>query len=165
MADLSTFRTFHDESADKKYPKDKSKLRSAQAEYARNLIAGLREARGDILAATKSEGEYRKFGEAASETTMGQIFSAFDKVERFMDRQQERADEGEKVKLLEGSGRHLLSNALGDLFFEMKDFYAAKDKGLVSDTGEIILPESEKVADVADQGPAMVELFLTKVSA
>ncbi len=48
------------------------------------------------------------------------------------------------------------------LYFEMKDFYAAIGRGLVTTTGEIILPDSGEVTDVADKGMAVVENFLTK---
>ena len=162
MADVNTFRGLQEMSEDRKYPKDNTKLRMAHAEHARKLIAGVREAGGDILSANKAEGQYEKMSESASKTTISQIISAIDEVERYMKQQQGRADEGKTVSLIDGKGRHLLSSALVSLFFEMKDFYAAIGRGLVTTTGEVILPDSGEVTDVADKGMAVVENFLTK---
>ena len=53
-----------------------------------------------------------------------------------------------------------MSNAFVKLYFEMKDFYAAVGRGLITEEGDVILPESGEVADVPDQGTAVVEAFL-----
>ena len=117
---------------------------------------------GDILSAHKAEGQYPKMSEAASRTTISQIISALDEVELYMDQQQAKANAGQTVGMLDGKGRHLLSNALVSLYFEMKDFYAAIGRGLVTEAGEVILPASGEVTDVTDKGVAVVENFLNK---
>lgn len=122
----------------------------------------MRETGGDILSAHEAEGQYEKMSEAASKTTISQIISAIDELERYMDQQQGRANDGQTVSLIDGKGRHLLASALSSLYFEMRDFYAAIGRGLVPKTGEIILPDSGEVTDVADKGVAVVENFLTK---
>ena len=76
--------------------------------------------------------------------------------------QQAKANAGQTVGMLDGKGRHLLSNALVSLYFEMKDFYAAIGRGLVTEAGEVILPASGEVTDVTDKGVAVVENFLNK---
>ena len=88
--------------------------------------------------------------------------SAIDEVERYLDQQKKRHNAGQLVSLLDGRGRHLLSNAFVQLYFEMKDFYAAVGRGLVTEGGEIILPESGEVVDVPDKGTAVVESFLNR---
>ena len=162
MANLETFRTLQKDASDNKYPPDNTVLRQAHADYARGLIARVRGAGADIIAANKAEGQFEKMSEAASHTTISQCISAIDEVELYMDQQQAKADAGQTVGLLDGKGRHLLSSALVCLFFEMKDFYAAVNKGLVTETGDVVLPESGEVADVADKGTAVVENFLNK---
>ncbi len=159
MANPDTFKTLQKDASDTKYPHDNTVLRQAHADYARGLIARVRAEGGDILSAHKAEGQYDKMSEAASRTTISQIISAIDELELYMDQQQTRANAGKTVGLIDGKGRHLLSSALVSLFFEMKDFYAAIGRGLVTTTGEIILPASGEVADVADKGTAVVDDF------
>ncbi len=162
MANLETFKTLQKDASDHKYPPDNTKLRQAHADYARGLIARLRDAGADIIAANKAEGQYERMSEAASKTTISQCISAIDELERYMKQQQAMANAGKTVGLIDGKGRHLLSNALVSLFFEMKDFYAAIGRGLVTEAGEVILPTSGEVTDVADKGTAVVENFLMK---
>ena len=161
--DREYFKQLQKDASDHKYPPDNTKLRQAHADYARGLIARVRDAGADIIAANKAEGQYERMSEAASKTTISQCISAIDEVERYMDQQQGRANDRQTVGLLDGRGRHLLSSALGSLYFEMKDFFAAVGRGLVTETGEVVLPESGEVADVADKGMAVVESFLNKV--
>ena len=163
MADLETFKTLQKNAEDRAYPNDNTKLRSDHAEHARGLIAGVRDAGADIISATKAEGQYEKMSEAASKTTISQIISAIDEVEKYMNQQQVKADDGQTVSLIDGRGRHLLSSALVSLYFEMKDFYAAVDRNLITEEGEVVLPESGEVTDVADKGTAVVESFLNNV--
>ncbi len=163
MANLETFKTLQKDASDNKYPHDNTVLRQDHADYALGLIARVRDAGADIIAANKAEGQYDKMSEAASKTTISQIISAIDEVERYMDQQQERANAGQTIGLLDGRGRLLLSSALISLYFKMKDFYAAVGRGLVTETGEVVLPESGEVTDVSDKGTAVVESFLNKM--
>lgn len=160
MANRETFKALQQDAEDRRYPDDNTKLRQAHADYARGLIARVRENGADIVAASKSEGQYKKMSKSASKTTISQIISAVATVEDYISQQQSRHEAGELVELLDGLGRHLLSNAFVKLYFEMKDFYTAVDRGLVTEEGEVILPQSGEVEDVPDQGTAVVESFL-----
>ena len=162
MANSETFKTLQKDASDTKYPQDNTVLRQAHADYARGIIARVRAEGGEVLSAHKAEGQYDKMSEAASRTTISQIISAIDELERYMDQQQTKANAGQTVGLIDGKGRHLLSNALVSLYFEMKDFYAAIGRGLVTEAGEIVLPASGEVADVTNKGTAVVENFLMK---
>ncbi len=182
--DREYFKQLQKDASDNMYPGDSTKLRQAHADYARGLIARVRDAGADIIAANKAEGQYEKMSEAASKTTISQCISGIDEVERYMDQQQVKASAGQTVGLLDGNGRHLLSSALVGLYFEMKDFYAAVGRGLitetgevvlmkdfyaavgralVTETGEVVLPENGEVTGVADKGTAVVESFLNKM--
>ena len=126
---LAFFKQLLDDASDRKYPLDGTKRREQHENYARMLLDRVRAARSQMGAAAAAEGSYSGQSWGASHTTFDQIFAALDEVERFMDDQAQRVSSGENVTLIEGRHRHLLSDALGKLYFEMKDFFNAVDAG------------------------------------
>ena len=126
---LAFFKQLRDDASDRKYPLDGTKRREQHENYARMLLDRVRAARSQMGAAAAAEGSYSGQSWGASHTTFDQIFAALDEVERFMDDQAQRVSSGENVTLIEGRHRHLLSDALGKLYFEMKDFFNAVDAG------------------------------------
>ncbi len=122
---LAFFEQLRDDASDRNYPLDGSKRREQHENYARMLLDRVRAARSQMGAAAAVEGSYSGQSWSAQDTTFDQIFAALDEVERFMDAQAQRVSDGENVTLIEGTQRHLLSDALGKLYFEMKDFFNA----------------------------------------
>ena len=162
MATLETFKTLQKDASDRSYPHDNTKLRREHADYARSLIARLREAGADVVAANKAEGQGAGGPSfSASKTTISQIISAVRKVERYISQQEARHEAGLLVTLLHGAGRHLLAQAFVKLYFEMKNHYANVEAGRVTREGEIVIEDGTDVEDVRDQGTAVVEAFLS----
>ncbi len=126
---LAFFKQLLDDASDRKYPLDGTKRREQHENYARMLLDRVRAARSQMGAAAAAEGSYSGQSWGARHTTFDQIFAALDEVERFMDDQAQRVSSGENVTLIEGRHRHLLGDALGKLYFEMKDFFNAVDAG------------------------------------
>ncbi len=105
------------------YPRDGTKLRAQHENYARMLLDRVRAARSQMGAAAAAEGSYEGHSWSAGHTTFNEIFAALDEVENFMDNQAQRAADGEYVTLIDGPQRHMLSDALNKLYFEMKDYF------------------------------------------
>ena len=158
MKDAAYFEALQQDSSDPKYPTDSTRVRGAHADYARGLIQRVRDAASDILLASQMEAvPRRRRSITADQTSIGQIITALDTVERFMHVQEQRnADDAVKgtFPVIDGKGRHLLGQALNKLFLEMKDYYAAEGAG---DFEEVELPDFD---NVESGGPGLVEAFL-----
>ncbi len=162
MAQIGYFKGIQADSGDRKYPKDRSKRRQLQANYARMLIGRVRAASLDIIAASRVEKEYVDGSFSTNGITLSQIFSSFERIEQFLDQQEDRANRGAVITVFNPNVRRLLARTIHALYFEMKAFYAAVENGAITERGEVVIPKSGKIEDVEDQGRAVVEAFLNR---
>lgn len=134
MANLQFFKDLSKASNDPEYPKASSHARENHYEYATNLIARFRSASSDVADAVRLEGNYRGVSLAAKNNDLVATVGDIMRVEREINELKRGVDEGKLVTIVDGQHRHDLGQAFADLYFEMKNYYLAKEAGRIGRT-------------------------------